>query len=410
MSLASEASWDSCHQTDGSTPIPKAKDAPSGDKGGKPDLNPEPVAPLDDGNATPLKISELADHAGTADNGPESTDSQTSPFAISEPAVDPEFCFPDSNITVQAEESLFRVHEYKLMEFQDLKPLIEATQANSEGRKILRLEGTAEDIRNAFKVLYSSAYAPPSFDTDTLKSTLRFSTLHGHDQLRAFAIRKLEKVYLPPLERFALSRDCGVESWMSKALDDLCWREKPITAEEGEVLGMKKFAEVAARREAVKFERGSRVGLSRNAPPPIPSVSKPVKPGAPIPPPAPASAFTPRPIPTPKPASVPSATLYDYVQALSGLSASTIASNAPAPTGSSSLGPAPLSTPACASIRQRSPFGGIAPIAPISGSGFEAKVSTPSKPSLTPYAYFGTGCKNDETQPPDDGAMEWNEW
>ncbi|KAF8602060.1 hypothetical protein BDV93DRAFT_524269 [Ceratobasidium sp. AG-I] len=249
MSLASEVSWDSCHRTNKSTPIAGREVIPVGGDGNETALKLE----LDAGSPSSANrhnaLSEVEDHAETVFEKPESMDPLTPSAMVNEPAVDPKFCFADSNITVQAEESLFRVHEFKLNEFQNLMPLIGAAQTDSEGRKTVRLEETAEDIRNMFTVLYSSTYAPESFDAATLKSTLRFATLYGHAQLRATTIGRLEKLALPPIERFALSRDFNVESWMSKALDDLCCREKSLTAEEGEVLGVRKFAEVAARRE-----------------------------------------------------------------------------------------------------------------------------------------------------------------
>lgn len=61
---------------------------------------------------------------------------------------------------------------------------------------------------------------------------------------------------------------------MSAVLDDLYWREDPITVAEGEILRIKQFAEVAARREAVKFERGSRATLHVGVPAPAPAPSQ----------------------------------------------------------------------------------------------------------------------------------------
>ena len=45
---------------------------------------------------------------------------------------------------------------------------------------------------------------------------------------------------------------------MSTALEDLCQRREPITADEAEILGARKLAELAARREQLISERWSR--------------------------------------------------------------------------------------------------------------------------------------------------------
>ncbi|KAF8602061.1 hypothetical protein BDV93DRAFT_607709 [Ceratobasidium sp. AG-I] len=204
----------------------------------------------------------------------ENPDMPATPCAlvVSEWSFDPQFCFDDSNVTVRIEKRQFRVHEFKLKEFENLKSLIEAAQKDIEGRKIIELSGSAEDFHNTLTVLYASTYAPQTCDAATLKSTLRFSAMHNHSQLRAFCIRKLQKLDLSPIERFALSRDCDIGSWMSKALDDLCWKEEPITVEEAEILGTKKFVELAARREDAKFGCGSRTAQLGNLKAPAPVV------------------------------------------------------------------------------------------------------------------------------------------
>ncbi|KAG8700942.1 hypothetical protein FRC08_004363, partial [Ceratobasidium sp. 394] len=182
--------------------------------------------------------------------------------SLPEPSVpDASYNFEDGNVTVQVEKCLFRVHEYKLKEFQYLRPLLADAQKDASGRKTIHVFATSDDFRRMLAVLYSSTYEPATFTSGTLKSTLRLATTHKHRALREYAIQNLEKRTLLPIERFALSRDCGITSWMSTAIDDLVWREEPITVDEAQVLGFEKFTEVASRREAVKFERGSRVKL-----------------------------------------------------------------------------------------------------------------------------------------------------
>ncbi|KAG8739491.1 hypothetical protein FRC10_005587 [Ceratobasidium sp. 414] len=229
---------------------------------------------LESGQSTPVTKSSMGGPAKTkGDTGlPDSSASVVASDprpprngpepSLSEPSVpDASYNFEDGNVTVQVEQCLFRVHEYKLKEFQYLRPLLADAQKDANGRKTIHVFATSDDFRRMLAVLYSSAYEPSTFTSGTLKSTLRLATTHKHRALREYAIQNLEKRTLQPIERFALSRDCGVTSWMATALDDLVWREEPISVDEAQVLGFEKFTEVASRREAVKFERGSRVKL-----------------------------------------------------------------------------------------------------------------------------------------------------
>ncbi|KAF8602064.1 hypothetical protein BDV93DRAFT_524272 [Ceratobasidium sp. AG-I] len=203
-------------------------------------------------------LPEPTDNTEPTDKEKESLGPLEDPLAVpaaTELVADPDFCFDDSNITLKVEKHIFRVHAFKLKEFNNIKPLIEDTQKDLEGCKRVELVGSADDFHNVFTILYSSAYDPQIFDATVLKSTLRLSAIHDHPKLRIFAIQKLEQLEILPIERFALSRDCNIESWMSTALDDLSQRREPITADEAEVLGARKLAELAARREQLISDR-----------------------------------------------------------------------------------------------------------------------------------------------------------
>ncbi|CAE6532715.1 unnamed protein product [Rhizoctonia solani] len=187
---------------------------------------------------------------------------QATPAIDSGPVCDIGFNFRDTNVQIRTEDRLFRIHQFKLGEFDRLRPMLEQAAKDDKERKTIKLPDSADDFHNLLTVLYSSVYDVHLFSSAILKSTLKLATKYAHPTLRTFAIKELEKHTLEPIERFALSRDCGVTEWMPKAVDDLCWREGPITVAEAQILGPEKFVEVAARREGILFERGSRVGLS----------------------------------------------------------------------------------------------------------------------------------------------------
>ncbi|KAH7339038.1 hypothetical protein B0J17DRAFT_717464 [Rhizoctonia solani] len=103
---------------------------------------------------------------------------------------------------------------------------------DDQGRRTINLQDNADDIRNLLVVLYSSVYNPQPFSTTALMSTSKLATKYARPILREFAIDELKKHMLEPIDRLVLSRDCSVMGWMSKAIDDLCWRELPITVAE----------------------------------------------------------------------------------------------------------------------------------------------------------------------------------
>ncbi|KAG8780958.1 hypothetical protein FRC12_022384 [Ceratobasidium sp. 428] len=229
---------------------------------------------LDSGQSTPVTQSAMGGPGKTKLDSamPDSSASMTpgdsrslrrepEPSSAQPPVPDSSYTFEDGNVTVQVEQCLFRVHEYKLQEFETLRPLLVDAQKDESGHKTIHVSVLSDDFHRMLAVLYSTAYEPPNFTSGTLKATLRIATSHNHRALRDYAIQNLEKRTLPPIERFALSRDCDIASWMTAALDDLCWREEPITIEEAQILGFEKFTELASRREGVKFERGSRLKL-----------------------------------------------------------------------------------------------------------------------------------------------------
>ncbi|KAF8602065.1 hypothetical protein BDV93DRAFT_524273 [Ceratobasidium sp. AG-I] len=282
----SEASWDNCQQSSGSAPVTEPK-AMIGAFEQEDALSDTGEVYLEAESPTPSnKNFSLPDSSDKGKKVLGPLEDPLSALTICESKIDPDFCFNDSNITVQVEKRLFRIHEFKLKEFGNIKSLMETIQKDPEGRKTVELAGSADDFHNIFTILYSSTYDPQSFDATVLKSTLHLSAIYDHPKLRAFAIQKLEHLSLPPIERFALSRDCNIESWMSTALDDLCQRMEPLTLEEADVLGTKKFVELAARREQLKFECGSRLALAPSIPAPAltaPPTTKPLE-SAPTPP------------------------------------------------------------------------------------------------------------------------------
>lgn len=176
----------------------------------------------------------------------------------------PDFAsFSDGNVDLVVGIRTFRLHKYKLSEFEAIRGMVEAGRGAPGGELNdhplrVTLEADVDDVCNMLSVLYSPVYTieTQNFGIGVLKSTLRFATQFQHLPLRSFAIQRLEKESIPPIERIVMSRQSNVPSWMQSALDELCVREAPISFIEAITLGTKTFVEVAARREAHKSMTG----------------------------------------------------------------------------------------------------------------------------------------------------------
>ncbi|KAG8741038.1 hypothetical protein FRC10_003422 [Ceratobasidium sp. 414] len=122
---------------------------------------------------------------------------------------------------------------------------------------VLELDHKALDFQNMFKVLYASVVEGPfRFAPSELVSALRISTKFAYPALRDFSISHLERVYLDPIRRIQLARECGVAAWNEPAYTELCNRQEAISRREARVLRIDTFVKIAKRREEEQHRRG----------------------------------------------------------------------------------------------------------------------------------------------------------
>ncbi|KAG8723685.1 3'-5' DNA helicase [Ceratobasidium sp. 395] len=157
---------------------------------------------------------------------------------------DEEFNFPDGNIYLRVENTVFFIHKFKLLDFRKIEKMV---RSHDE----ILLKGSVLDFRNVLRVLYLSfkALAHFNLDTPTLISALRLATTYEYQDLRVFAIQQLELKALPSLDYLPLALKFGIEDWTCRAMDYLVSRDEPITETEAELLGTKLFVTTVARRE-----------------------------------------------------------------------------------------------------------------------------------------------------------------
>ncbi|QRV95138.1 hypothetical protein RhiJN_23156 [Ceratobasidium sp. AG-Ba] len=146
-------------------------------------------------------------------------------------------------------DALFACPKYKMFEFHKIQAIL-----NEQDGQPIVLEGDPVDFRNMFEVLLAPVYGPSSgwthrFSKAVLVSSLRVATFYDHPTLRGFCIEKLERERFTAMESFSLGRELAIPVWEIDLIEELVVREKPISLEEANLLGLELYTYTVARRE-----------------------------------------------------------------------------------------------------------------------------------------------------------------
>ncbi|CAE6403366.1 unnamed protein product [Rhizoctonia solani] len=177
------------------------------------------------------------------------------------PPVHPDFTYTDAQVELWTSESAFFVHEFQLKKFSVLAERIrKARRETPAGSRIrIRSSQNAGDVRNTLVVLYTCVAAKhraPPFDSETLISTLKMASKYDYPDLRRYAIDQLEgSHHLSAIRRIELSISFSIPGWELTVFAELCRRPEPISAEEAEILGMRRFVDISRIREEEQSRR-----------------------------------------------------------------------------------------------------------------------------------------------------------
>ncbi|ELU43208.1 hypothetical protein AG1IA_02750 [Rhizoctonia solani AG-1 IA] len=155
-----------------------------------------------------------------------------------------------SDIELRVNNTIFKTHKHFLCKFARFEEMIQNMKPHDFSTSTPYITICRDDLIDG----------PFSFDVPILISALRVSSVYGFDNLRAFAIRNLEKASLVPIQRIQLAREFGLSSWEGPAYKELSEREAAITEEEAQVLGFAAFTKVAREREEAMMKRGKVLG------------------------------------------------------------------------------------------------------------------------------------------------------
>ncbi|KAG9119008.1 hypothetical protein FRC07_006188 [Ceratobasidium sp. 392] len=198
-------------------------------------------------NSKPTESSKLADNV-------------PSPSAAVAISRHPEFCFDNTLVAIQVENTLFNIHKYQLLKsttFSDMFAIADESQDEESPREGSSLDHpivmqgvSASDFVCLMKVLYASHFSSHQPDPEAVLiiPAFRLASMWNFAELCAY-LKPLAERVLGDVDKIVFAQEFGVAEWLVPAYAKLCLREEKITGQEAEKLGLSSLLFVSRFRE-----------------------------------------------------------------------------------------------------------------------------------------------------------------
>ncbi|KAG8767256.1 hypothetical protein FRC12_006370 [Ceratobasidium sp. 428] len=172
----------------------------------------------------------------------------------------PKFCFDNTLIAIEIEDTLFNVHKYQLMKsttFSDMFAIAEESEddktvqeGSSLDRPIVMQGVSAADFECLMTVLYASHFSAhqPEPEAALIIPAFRLANMWNFVELCTY-LRPLAERVLGDVDKIIFAREFGVAEWLAPAYAKLCLREEKITTEEARKLGVDSLLFITRFRE-----------------------------------------------------------------------------------------------------------------------------------------------------------------
>ncbi|QRV80660.1 hypothetical protein RhiJN_08675 [Ceratobasidium sp. AG-Ba] len=168
---------------------------------------------------------------------------------------DEEFNYHFGNICLRVQDLNFRIHSYKLENFNDI---VKKLPQESTIETVVELTGEIDDVRRTLRILPETS-GEGSFDVLTWRSGLWMATEFNNPTLRTRCIRNLEKENLSVDEYLWFCREFDIADWVDKIVDLLSARSTALIIDEIKNMGADLSAVVMAKREGRPKEETQRL-------------------------------------------------------------------------------------------------------------------------------------------------------
>ncbi|KAJ6631395.1 hypothetical protein B0H10DRAFT_2299195, partial [Mycena sp. CBHHK59/15] len=162
----------------------------------------------------------------------------------------PQYWHVDGNFKVLIGNVEYKLHSYLFKKAKDFSGR-DAGSLGWTGDPPVRLRETQTDFDRFLSVLYPSDYAEHECKTtEEWSSVLLLADKWKMDSIRRLAISQLARC-AEPVDKIALGQQYGVTEWLAPAYVALCMRPAPITAAEGQKMGVDALVRIAALKDEV---------------------------------------------------------------------------------------------------------------------------------------------------------------
>ncbi|KAH9976405.1 hypothetical protein BGW80DRAFT_1168205 [Lactifluus volemus] len=167
-----------------------------------------------------------------------------------------EYYFKEADIVFRVEDVLFRVHRYfftRESPYFRFKLPHPGGEGTSDSNPLVLEDTLAIDFECFLWVFYNPKFSIYDATIDNWISILKLSGRWGFAEVKALAVRKLEELQIPPLQKIVTYRTYSVNpSLLQGAYAALTLRDEPLTIEEGRQLGLETALKISHARQIMR--------------------------------------------------------------------------------------------------------------------------------------------------------------
>jgi len=203
--------------------------------------------------------------------------SAVSPSPLNERVVrHPDYYIPGGDVVFRVENCVFRVHRYFftrdssvfLEKLPHPPPPGEFSKGSSDNNPFVLEDTLKVDFERLLWVFYNEKYSIYEADVEEWSSILKLAHKWDFVEVQAFALRELEQLEMPALDKIILYHAHDIDrNLLQAAYGALTVRDDPITVDEGYLLGMETAIRLTHARETARAPvfSGKRAGTARSS-------------------------------------------------------------------------------------------------------------------------------------------------
>ncbi|EJD35054.1 hypothetical protein AURDEDRAFT_117491 [Auricularia subglabra TFB-10046 SS5] len=182
----------------------------------------------------------------------------------------PTFWFEDGNVTLQVEDTVFKLHKSLLIKacalFQDTFAVgSSAAETEATDEHPLELHRTRQEFVVLCRTIYATWGDDERFGTEDLVRLLSAAHFFGAREIYARAIDRLEKKRVGPVDRIVYAKQFGIDDWLEPAFVTLVQTLRTLSDDEARRIEWSMAFRVTAAQKAIIASRFGRLQSANHA-------------------------------------------------------------------------------------------------------------------------------------------------